>query len=311
MSWVVLAGGAALFYAVQGAWTKRLTGRVTPATATWAIFAFSFPALAAYLALTGIPQVGGRFWPVLAVNVALGLLSFYLYVSAIQRGDLGITYPLLALTPILVVPVEWIVLGERAGVRGVAGILLVVAGVYLLNFVDRHAPLLEPFRALARDRGARRMMAVTVIWAISGTLDRVAVLEASPGLYGAALSGALGLGFLPFAWRSGRGDRDVSDGPAGTGDPEGSDEAAGRRLPGALAHHAPGLLLQGLLFAALFICQMEALRLSLAAYVLSIKRSGVLLTVLLGALFFGERRLGRRLAGTVVILAGVFLVAGS
>lgn len=290
MTWVVLSVATAIFYAVQGAWTKRLTRDVSAMVATWAIFAFSFPVLVLYLAFQGLPAVSGRFWPALLANGALYLLSFYLYVSAIQRGELGLTYPLLALTPIFMVPVEWFLLGDRVGARGLAGIGLVVVGVYLLNFAGLRAPLLEPFRALLRDPGARRMLGVTLLWSVSGTVDRVAVLEASPAVYGASISALMGLAFLPLALRrAGRGED----------------------LREAIPRRTGGLGLQGLLFAALFICQMEALRLSLAAYVIAIKRSGTLLTVLFGTVFFGERRLGVRLGGTLIILTGVFLVGGA
>jgi drug/metabolite transporter (DMT)-like permease len=61
----------------------------------------------------------------------------------------------------------------------------------------------------------------------------------------------------------------------------------------------------------MFVAQMEALRLSLAANVITVKRAGTLLTVLMGGLLFRERHLGRRLAGTAILLAGVWLVATS
>lgn len=302
MTWALLAGGAAVFYALQGAWTKRMTERVTPAVATWAIFALAFPALLLYLLARGIPAVQPTFWLAFAANVALYLVSFRLYVSALEKGDLGVTYPLLALTPVLVVPVEWVLLGERAGLQGIAGIVLVVVGVYLLNFRGRDRPLLEPIRALARDPGARRMMAVTVLWAVSGTVDRVAVLNASPAFYGVALSVGMGLGFLPAALGSGRTEAADSAGGA----PE---NRAG--LLRSLAEHPWLLAGQGMLFAAMFACQMEALRLSLAAYVLAIKRSGTLLAIVLGGAVFREGATGRRLAATTVILAGVVLVGTS
>lgn len=325
MTWALLAGGAAVFYALQGAWTKRMTDRVTPAVTTWAIFALAFPALLLYLLARGIPAVQPTFWAAFGANVALYLVSFRLYVSALEKGDLGVTYPLLALTPVLVVPVEWVLLGERAGLQGITGIVLVVVGVYLLNFRGRDRPLLEPFRALARDPGARRMMAVTVLWAVSGTVDRVAVLNASPAFYGVALSVGMGLGFLPAALGSGRteaadtaGAGGSPGGPAAGGGAAGPAEAAeGDRpehragLRRSLAEHPWLLAGQGMLFAAMFVCQMEALRLSLAAYVLAIKRSGTLLAILLGGAVFREGATGRRLAATTVILAGVVLVGTS
>lgn len=286
MTWPVLAIGAAVFYGLQGAWTKRLTGRVPAVVAAWAIFAFAFPPLAAYLAIRGVPAVAGVFWPALATTSAIGLLSFYLYASAIERGDVGNTVPLLALTPILLVPVEWILLGELPGLRGLGGIVLVVAGVYLLNLRDLRHGLVAPLAAPLHDPGARRMLLVAALWAVSGVVDKVAVTASSTAFYGTLQTAVLGLAFLPLIARSKRID------------------VAGLRREGW------GLGLQGVLFAAMFIVQMEALQLTLAANVITIKRSGALVAVLLGSLAFGERDLGPRLLGTVVTVLGVLLVAG-
>ena len=300
MTWALLAAGAATAYALQGAWTKRLTGWTTTAVATWAIFGLSFPLLAVYALVRGLPEIAPSFWWALGANVAVHLVAFRLYVSALKEGELGVTYPLLAVTPALVVPVEWLLLGDRPGTRGVLGIALVVAGVYLLQLRGGDRSALAPLRALARDRGARRMLLVAGLWAVTGTVDRVAVLGSSPAFYGAALSLALGIGFLPAALRERTAGGEVVE--TATDEAGAALREALRRRPGALA-------VQGLIFAAMFVAQMEALRLTIAAYVLAIKRSGTLLAVFLGGSWFGERGTARKAVATVVLLAGVALVA--
>ncbi|MDP2496956.1 MAG: EamA family transporter [Candidatus Palauibacterales bacterium] len=312
MTWLLLAAGAATFYALQGAWTKRITAEVSRLSATWALFAFSFPLLGGYLALRGVPAVEPAFWPALAANLfVLYPLSMYLFVSAMTKGDLGLTYPLLALTPIMIVPVEWLLLGDTPELQGLAGIVLVIAGVYLLNFRREDASLLAPFLAVARDPGARRGLAVAVLWAVGGTVDRVAVVHSSPAFYGTVITGGLTLlGLVPLAWTGAfrRPGRSAAGGdqPSGDGDPGGSDEGS----LSLLTPRAAGfLLVQGLLNGLMFVCQMEALRLSLAAYVITIKRTGTLLSVLLGWAFFQEGLVRKRLAGAAVIVAGVALVA--
>ena len=288
MTWLLLALATALFYGLQGVWTKWITRTVSGAAASWAIFAFAFPLLAVYLAFQGLPPVEERFWPALLANVALNLLSFYLYVSAIQKGDLGLTYPLLALTPVFVLPVEWVLLGDFPGARGLGGIALVVLGVYVLNFSERRAGLFAPFAAVLRDPGARRMLAVALIWSVSAVVDKVATISSSPAFYGTVESGLIALAFVPLVMRRGGGFR------------------------AALSRETWWLLaVQGLLFALMFVVQMEAIQRTLAAYVISIKRSGTIVTVILGAFLFGEPRLRERLAGAVVILAGVLLIAGA
>jgi drug/metabolite transporter (DMT)-like permease len=314
VTWLLLAGGAAFFYALHGAWSKRVAGLVGPLVAAWALFAFALPFLGIYLAVQGIPDPGPRFWPVLAVNCLLNLAAAWLFVSALNAGDLGITYPLLTLTPLFVVPVEFLLLGELPGPWGGVGILLVVLGIYLLNYSQRHLGLLAPVAALARAPAARRSLAVALIWSVSGTLDRVAVLESSAAFYGTALAAGLSVLFLPLIWlvrlRRGRGARSPSrvesHGPAagagwmGTG-------AGGRGTgPGAVALV---LVIHGALVAAMLIVQMEALELALASYVLSIKRTGAILAVILGWIAFREVREGSRLLGTAVAVAGVAVLA--
>lgn len=295
MTWLLLAAGCAVAYALHGAWSKGVAARVGPLAASWALFALSLPWFALWLAATGLPETGPRFWWVVAANALLNLGAATLFFSALRAGDLGITFPLLALTPLFVIPIEWILLGVLPGGWGAAGIVLMVSGIYLLNFDAGGNGLLAPLAALARSPGARRALGVAVIWSATGTLDRVAVLESSPALYGTMLAAALTLLFPVLMLAVRRWDRAwavMGPGPAGPAEAERS-----------LAT-APLLVVHGLLFAVMYILQMEALRLALASYVLSVKRTGALLAVLLGWAAFREASLRHRLAGTAITVAG-------
>jgi hypothetical protein len=53
---------------------------------------------------------------------------------------------------------------------------------------------------------------------------------------------------------------------------------------------------------------MEALTLELASYVLSIKRTGAVLAVIIGYVEFREQRLGPRLLGTAVTIGGAAIL---
>jgi drug/metabolite transporter (DMT)-like permease len=259
------------------------------AFAGWALFTFALPLLLGYLAVSGLPEIGSRFWPVWAVNVPINLAALYLFFSALGRGDLGGTYPLLALTPLFVVPVEWIALGDLPGRWGLVGIVLIVLGVYLLNFRELSSGLAGPFRALAREPGAIRMLAVALLWSIGGTLDRVAVLESSPAFYACMFSGALCLAFLGVIRQK--------EGSHGVARWQGLRDGLRAVGPRDLAVH-------GALFACMVTLQMEALMLAQASYVLSIKRLGSILAVLLGYLAFREGQLVPRLSGALITVVG-------
>jgi len=291
VTWAILATGAAVFYALHGAWSTRVARSSGSLLAGWALFTFSVPFLLLYLVFRGIPEVGAAFWPVWAANSALNLGAWILFFSALRRGDLGATFPLLALTPLFVVPVEWVLLGVAPRAEGFLGIGMVVSGVYLLNFRERKRGLLSPFTALARDPSAIRMLGVALLWSVGGTLDRVAVLDSSPAFYTVSFATALSLLFLPILLRSFRLEaRDL-------GRHRGLSERISEAGWGSLGLH-------GLLFASMVVLQMEALSLALASYVLSLKRTGAVLAVILGHLVFRERSFGFRMFGTIVTVTG-------
>ncbi len=298
MIWPVLAGGTALFYALHGGWSTRMSRRIGVVLAGWTLFSFALPILLVYLSVRGIPEVGIGFWPAWGVAVVGNLAAWYLFFTALRLGDLGITYPLLALTPVFVVPVEWALLREIPAAGGLLGIGLVVVGIYLLHFHRIRTGLFAPFAFLIKDRAAVRALATAVIWSVTGTLDRVAVLESSPAFYGFMLSAGLSLLFLPFALVAVR-----------AGDSSSRAESWQTRFRLRLAPAGRGaLLLHGLLFACMLVLQMEALTLQLASYVLSIKRTGAVVAVILGHFAFREGALGPRLTGTLVTLFGAFVL---
>jgi drug/metabolite transporter (DMT)-like permease len=113
----------------------------------------SYPALAA----TQVRVIAGilgysllfsalRWWPQVGVAVrdrrALGFASFgaffgpFLGVSlslfAVRLTVAGVAASLMALTPVIIIPLVVLVRGERVGIGGIAGALLAVAGVALL-----------------------------------------------------------------------------------------------------------------------------------------------------------------------------------
>ena len=301
MIWPVLAGGTALFYALHGGWSARVSRQIGAVLAGWALFSFALPILGPYLLLRGIPEVQPAFWPAWGVSVVGNLAAWSLFFSAMRTGDLGLTYPLLGLTPVFVPAVEWVLLREVPEPGGFLGIALVVAGVYMLNFRSSRMGILAPFTALAKDGAAVKALAVAVIWSLTGTLDRVAVLQSSPAFYGFMLSAGLSVLFLPFALATPLGE-----------DPETSDRSSSfslARLGRGLGRAGVwALVLHGLLFACMLMFQMEALTLALASYVLSIKRSGAVIAVLVGYFAFREGELGPRMTGTLVTLVGAFVL---
>jgi drug/metabolite transporter (DMT)-like permease len=237
------------------------------------------------VALCGTPGLGPVFWPVLAVGGVLGAVTFYLYGRALRAGDLSLTLPMLAFTPLFLLVTSPLTLGEFPGPAGLLGIVCVVAGSYVLNLRERHKGFWGPIKALWTNRGARLMLLVAAIWSVGANFDKVGLRASSPEFWIAAVYTASVVALLPGL--SGRW----------------------RKLPGQLATGPWLLVAAGLLEAVGLICQMHALTLTLVPYVIAAKRVSIVFGVLLGAWLFREPDLLHRLPGALIMVAGVFFIA--
>jgi uncharacterized membrane protein len=125
------------------------------------------------------------------------------------------------------------------------------------------------------------MLAVAVIWSVSANFDKIGVPASGPIFWPAALFTSVGLVLAPVAL--------LHEG------------AALRRL----RTHGAAVLAMGAAEAVSVVLQMHALTLALAPYVIAVKRLSAVFGVAFGALLLGERNLGRRLAGALLMVAGV------
>jgi drug/metabolite transporter (DMT)-like permease len=185
------------------------------------------------------------------------------------------------------------------------------------------ARALDPVRALARDTGARAMLVVAFLYSISSTYDKVGTQASSPLAWAAAvnlvvsvvLTAILATRLLGVRGRPGPGAGPGigarAPGPAGalTGEASRAREGQPAARPAAGPRAVvPAIVLAGLLAALMAAAQMTALLLTLAAYVIAVKRTSTLFAVLLGRSVFHEPRTRQRLAGAAIMLAGFLLV---
>lgn len=73
------------------------------------------------------------FWGAAFGSAALLLFSKFLYMRALAASPLSLTIPYLALTPVYLVGIAYVVLGELPSPSGLAGVVVVALGGYLLN----------------------------------------------------------------------------------------------------------------------------------------------------------------------------------
>lgn len=294
--WIALALLTAVCTALRDVASKHATRRADPVVVALGVATVPALALGAIALAGGIAPPGDGFWLALLVSGSVNAVATPLIVVALKHSDLSLVAPVTSLTPLFMLATGALVLGELPGPSGMAGVAVIVAGAYLLSVSEVRAGPLAPFRALLRDRGARAMLVVAFLYAFSATYDKVGTTASSPMLWAAAIHLVTALALLPLAvWRV-RRTRTLARTAGG--------DTAARPANGA----AVSIFLAGALTAIGAAAQMTALLLTLAAFVIAVKRTSTLFGVLFGHSLFREARVGERLLGAAVMLAGFVMV---
>jgi multidrug transporter EmrE-like cation transporter len=231
-----------------------------------------------YLAVDGLPPPAVPF--VLA-TIVLHAVYFYALGRAYAAGAYSLVYPVARGLGVALVPLAaLVVFEERLSPLGTLGIALVVAGIVTLH-------------VLASGGGA---------WAAAGS--RVLVWPVVTGLTiaGYSLVDKAGVGRInpiPYMLLL-----------------EGGCAVLGLPLllvrPDAVRRELAGwrrIALAAMMSAAAYTLVLFAFRLSKTGYVVAARELSIVLSAVIGSLWLREGRLGPRLAGASVVLAGVACIA--
>jgi drug/metabolite transporter (DMT)-like permease len=290
--WVVLTLICAFSLASADAVTKRaLGGGENPWVVGWLRLVFTAPPLLVMLFFIDVPPLDAEFWRAFITALPFEVAAFALYIGALRTSPMSLTIPFLALTPVFLVASGYVIAGERVTPLGAAGIALIAAGGYVLNFhhavSEGGAPgrfsLLGPLRAVARERGVLMMLGVAFIYSITSSLGKVAINHSAPLFFASVYFIVLAVLYTPFALRGlGRG-------------------GVSRRL---LLAMVPA----GFLNALMVGTHMLAMSMTQVAYMIALKRTSLLFSIFYGWLLFREGHMRERAAGAAMMFAGFVLV---
>ncbi len=285
--WIILSLLTAVCEALKDGLCKKSLKNFDVFTISWVWKVFSLPFILPLIFFTPMPeQIPGEFWMALVVGGSLNILATLLYIRAINQSDLSITLPLLSFTPVFLLFTSPLMVGDVPALWGYVGVFFIFAGSYILGIRDRSS-VFSPLRALVKEPGARLMLMVALIWSVAANMDKIGVVATSPFFWAVCVQSYISLGLtivLLF-------NRPV--------------------LRGRLGGNLKILLLIGFFTGAGFVFQMSAIKLGLVPYVIAIKRTSIIMGVLIGGLYFLEKDLKTRLTAAAVMLAGVFLIAVS
>jgi drug/metabolite transporter (DMT)-like permease len=283
--WVILTLICALSLATADALTKRtLRDGAEERLVGWLRLIFTVPPLLLILFFIDIPEIGPAFYTAMAASLPLEILAFVLYIKALRVSPMSLSLPFLAFTPVFVIGVSYLIVGEEPSLLGAWGILLIAAGGYVLNLRRFKYGALEPIKAVFKERGSMMMLAVAFIYSFTASLVKLGINHSSPLFFGVVYFSILPLAYTPFA------------------------------LPALLKRGTitrrdlSGMALAGFFTAAMVITHVIAVSLTHVAYMVAVKRTSLLFSVLYGCLLFREGHLRERTAGALMMFIGFVVV---
>lgn len=287
MKWFLLSLACAYLTSTGEAFSKFLMRQNDEWTTGCATILVSLPFITPLLIGKDTFPLSMDLLLLLCVQIPFEVLAYYLYLKAIRISPLSMSVPYLSFTPVFTVLTAGIVLGESISFQGLLGIFMVTVGAYVLNIERVASHPLAPLKAIVKSPGSRHMLLVALIWSLTSTLGKKGVQLSDPLFFGVFYMLALSVPLTVIAgWRVKRNVASVN-------------------LKG---RNSLWLVLAGLATALAMIVHFHAIQLVPVAYMISVKRTSLIFSVLYGGLIFRERHIRLRLFGTCIMLSGVAVI---
>lgn len=214
-------------------------------------------------------------------------IYWYFLAKALEKGDLSLIYPIMRSSPALVLIFSITILGENVSVLGVTGILLVVIGVYTINMESLVlSELFRPFGTVTRDR-AIQFAFLTLFSAAGYTLvDKIAVSQMHPVIFAYVypwISLSLFTGYIFKAKSKGI-------------------------LKKEWVLHKGSILVCGVLSIFGYFLILLAFTMERMSYVAGLRQLSIVFAVLLGGHLLKEKNKKIRIASSIIIFIGAYLI---
>ena len=285
-SWIFLALISAFTFATSDALTKKVLARSNIYLVAWFRIIIALPFLLSILLVIPRPQLDSTFYASFAAALPLEIIALILYMKALKSSPLSLTLPFLSLTPVFLIVVAYIIVGEKVSFQGFIGIVVLAAGGYALQLHQIQKGFLEPFKAIFKEKGSLLMICVALIYSMTSSLGKMAIEHSSPLFFGTTYFAMMSILFAPVALWMGRHDFKTF----------------------IQQRHFKSLFFPGMLFAIMIMSHMIAISLTKVAYMMSVKRMSIIMGVVYGYLLFKETNIRERFLGACLMFAGFILI---
>ncbi|ETK72772.1 hypothetical protein F441_21155 [Phytophthora nicotianae CJ01A1] len=238
-----------------------------------------------------LPPLNHLFWTSVCISGFINIITSYLYNRAIQISTLSATVPFLSFTPAFLVVVAFLVLGEVPTVSGVLGVsIATMGGFWLQGTKDDHASKDLLMDSSNASKGSMYMILVAFLWSISNAFDKIGVQNSTPLVYGSTIQVIVAGGsYILQKMRVGGEEIYLPIGQE-------------MKIPWKV------VILAGVTSVVAYYINLVATQHLEVSYVIAIKRSGCIWSVLMGRFLFRERNLRKKIPSILLMVLGVICI---
>jgi len=283
MIWFFLSLAAALSIAARDVSIKSYKDLQPREIAALELF-WALPALIIGCVFVETPPLNQTFWWTFILSIPINIMAYVLYLNAIKISPISLSVPFLAFTPIFMILTGFWVLGETINLWGGIGTGLIVIGSYILHFKKNQLNFSAPFSAFIHEKGSWYMLIVAVLFAFAAVIGKKAILHSSPLFFSYSFFLVFNVLILMGLFVRGKNNwqKIIRNSPKGVW------------LGSLLVIH---ISFHGL-----------AISISTAVYMVAVKRSSILFSVLLSWLILKERDIHYRGLGTLIMFVGMIFI---
>lgn len=284
MLWIILSLMTALAVAVRDISVKSYSRGLKTFEIAVLELLWSLPLFALGFLLVPVPDIKEGFWQAFFISIPLNTVPYLLYILAIRLSPISLTVPFLSFTPVFMIFTGFVILGESINIWGGIGILLIVAGSYVLNYDKTKKGFFKPLAALFHEKGSWIMLIVAFLYSFAAVIGKKAIVLSSALYFSYFFFTVFNSLILLLLFIVKRESFQV-----------------------VTRNKAKGVWLGGLFMSHLTTHGL-AIAISTAVYMIAIKRCSILISVLLGFLILKETDIKSRGLGAILMFCGALLI---
>jgi drug/metabolite transporter (DMT)-like permease len=178
--WFWYAVISAVTSAISVTLNKKALKNVNASLVSWTLFAFSLPFLIYPSFKDGIPKLNGYFWlATLGSVVAFGYAKT-LSLKSLKGSLMSEVVPLAFFSVLFQYVFGLVFFAEQIRPIPIFGLLLVILGGYLLKVEEAKEGFFKPFQVLVTNKNAFMYLAAMILMTVSSVMDKTAMINMEP-----------------------------------------------------------------------------------------------------------------------------------